>query len=336
MGFLQDRFSSIDEDLPKYSFVLMQRKAGQFRRIGTYTASQLDRMEADAEGLADAYYKVCAIDIPKAEAESKSGGSAVGGVGNATAVFGFCLDVDAASKSDKYPSQSEALEAIRDMPLRPTHIVQTNGPEGGLHVYWDFERPVYLENEDARREVSRILQGWWLLLKERIHLDSHGGIARVLRVPGSKRSDSEYSVQITESSGRKYSLEDFEIEGSEPEEIPERSHEHSVIGDHLEEQGITIADLLIEAGWRTEGCDNYGNPAWWRPGSASGSPSGVEHTSIGWGEPGFTVKSNQAEPLSDINANGTTGNWYSLPGPLFVLQIRDGLQPEAAAAMEED
>ena len=84
------------------------------------------------------------------------------------------------------PDEEAAHKIISGMP-RPTLIVHSGG---GLYPIWQFERPVYL-TDDNRAEAKAESENWQKIIESRAaefrwHYDpTVGNLDRLLRLPGS-------------------------------------------------------------------------------------------------------------------------------------------------------
>ncbi|MGA2259625.1 MAG: hypothetical protein ABSG53_33530, partial [Thermoguttaceae bacterium] len=109
--------------------------------------------------------------------------------GEVVAVVALVADVDAAPKDGhNYPPQSFILDTLASMPLLPTMVVRSGRADGGLHLYWVFDEPLVIHDDDQRRKVKASSKGWQSLLKTKLapyDLDSTFDLVRVLRPVGT-------------------------------------------------------------------------------------------------------------------------------------------------------
>lgn len=124
------------------------------------------------------------------------------------------LDTNVGShRETDYPTQEKALEALSEMPLRPSLVNLSGRIDGGLHVYWRLKRPVCVVNSKTRARVKAISKAWQEMLRARVEpyrLDSTHDLVRVLRVGGCRNHKYEEAVTrpiVVED--RRYELEDF-------------------------------------------------------------------------------------------------------------------------------
>lgn len=107
------------------------------------------------------------------------------------AIPGLWIDVDissAAHKERNLPqSTDEAIQLIQSFQLPPTIIVHSGH---GLHGYWLFSQPLYIENDDERHRAEALVERFQATIrgeamKRGWKLDNTSDLARVLRVPGT-------------------------------------------------------------------------------------------------------------------------------------------------------
>lgn len=254
----------------------------------------------------DLYLKVNLMDHERTVARNPHG---VGGTGEVDAIVSFHLDIDC-NKSEKYPTRDEALQALDSMPMKPSVIVDTNGPDGGFHAYWLLDCPIMLDDEKTRQTASQASRNWLQLLRKRLPgktVDGTANIDRVLRPIGSMRSSGNRVSAFRFEPAQRYSFDAFAAripKTVEPVQIARRNDSESVIAKYLDCKNITVRSIL-----QSQGYVEIARGEWIRQGSESGARTGVEHTVDG--REGFTVYSGNVHPLSCDNGKGGTGNWYS-------------------------
>lgn len=118
-------------------------------------------------------------------------------------------------KRDACPT-FEAAEEIAGCVLEPTMLV---GSGGGVHGYYLFDKPLLLDDDDARARAAALVEGWQRRLrneaKERhAGLDSTHDLARVLRPPGSfnGKGPEPRLVELLDDGGRRYTVDEIEAE----------------------------------------------------------------------------------------------------------------------------
>ncbi|MEM8668765.1 MAG: hypothetical protein AAGG48_14690 [Planctomycetota bacterium] len=128
------------------------------------------------------------VNLMDAAAMKRRGPHVVGNREEVKSIVSIHCDVDA-GKSSKYPARSTALWAINQMPLPPTLIINSNGEEGGFHVYWCLKRPHRIKGD--REDIQRLSTAWQGELRKRLGgmLDNTSNIDRVLRCVGVPRQD---------------------------------------------------------------------------------------------------------------------------------------------------
>ena len=139
----------------------------------------------------------------------------------AAALVGLWTEVDYGpdghNGSKTYPPDEESARTlIREaIALEPSLIVHSGG---GLHVYWLFTEPLLLADLSARGRAAKLVLRLQSTLAQVARnrgwaVDSTFDLARVLRVPGTRnlKLDGEpRPVRLLESSGRRYSPDDFD------------------------------------------------------------------------------------------------------------------------------
>ena len=288
-------------------------------RLADFEMDQLERAAAFIHNR-DCFIKVNPIDLAASIAdkqkEGKSGSSAVGGVDHVCWVVGIQLDVDAA-KTKAYATREQTLQALSNMPVEPTMILNTQGPAGGFHVYWSFDQPVPITSEN-RRFYASLADRWNEELRIKVRefnprhrLDSTANLDRVLRPVGSIRTETGNEVTVHSFSGKRYDPDEFKLPQLESRVfVPQqRFDEHSsVIEQYLRSTGLeTVGDILEARGYEFRGNDR--EEIYARPGYTLSPRTGKVYWHPEYGE-GFTVYSANAEPLDCRNPKFGTGNWY--------------------------
>ncbi len=283
-------------------------------------AAQWPQLAKAVTGRNGLYLKLATYDyaaIAKREAESDT--SAVGAKSELRSVVTFCADIDVASKGENYPTRDAALAALDRMPVPPSMIVNSGGPAGGLHAYWPLDVPYVVKSMDDLNRITAISKRWQGHLRSLLapdSLDATAGPERLIRLPGSIR-DGGIKVSIHSIRPEcRYSLAQLTIPESR-EELLEQclrdadrllrqlrrllNPQPSPIARYVDQQGITVEELLIDAGY-----EELAN-GWCRPGSTTGQRSlalATKHE-----RPGINVFST-ADPL--FPSNDTNGKFYSI------------------------
>lgn len=136
------------------------------------------------------------------------------------AIGALWADIDLAGPAhpDKaLPASMEEVEALLgDLPLAPSVIVDSGH---GAHAYWVFREPWGFDNEADRQKAAALAHGWHGLVcrlaeTQGWKLENLGGLARVLRLPGTvnhKLPDQPVEVRVLRSDyGLRYNPCDFE------------------------------------------------------------------------------------------------------------------------------
>ncbi len=164
----------------------------------------------------DLFIKVNVMDHSKTLAGNKNG---IGGKNQVEAIVSFHLDVDASTKDgEKYTDQNALLDALGNMPLVPSNIILTDGPDGGLHAYWLLDEPHYITDEADRTKCGAIAQRWLEELRLKVRafdenatVDGTADLCRLLRPIGSKRKNGNRVDALKWNPERRYKLEQFSL-----------------------------------------------------------------------------------------------------------------------------
>jgi hypothetical protein len=149
----------------------------------------------------------------------------------AFAIPGFWADVDvrgAAHKRDDLPPDRDEARRLLDAAAGlPPSVVVDSGH--GLQAWWLLEASWAFATEGERDEAAALAKDWVGLFQKAAkakgwELDSVGDLARVLRLPGTLNHKlvsagvDPAPVQVLESSGRRYRIDEFlaALEGDEP------------------------------------------------------------------------------------------------------------------------
>lgn len=189
--------------------------------------------------------------------ESNPRAQVTGSLDEVRTVVAVALDVDA--NKAKYASREEALAAIGWLPVQPSMVVNSNGDDGGFHVYWVLANPVRLSTPEIRDRVSEVAARYQNLLKSLLdgRLDSTSGIERLLRPVGCTRTGggvvSIHSIDET----RLYSIDELDealpanCSGRGVEMVKEKSvgRVDSPIRNFLLSKEISVSDILSASGY---------------------------------------------------------------------------------------
>jgi hypothetical protein len=131
------------------------------------------------------------------------------------AVPALVADVDAAPKDGhNYPPQLVILDTLAAMPLTASMVVVSGRRDGGLHVYWFFNKPFVIGRDADRKRIKAVSKGGQGLLKAKLKpydLDSTFDLVRVLRPIGTTNKKYGTVVQaLTFEPNRRYTMADFE------------------------------------------------------------------------------------------------------------------------------
>lgn len=152
-------------------------------------------------------------------------------------IVGLWADIDiqdpAHKKKNLPPDKKSAISLLNEMPLKPTIIVDSGH---GLHAWWLFKEPWIFEDNEERKDGSRIETGWLYLLKEKAgkhnwDVDSTIDLSRVLRLPGTMNNKGKpVPVKIAvHNDFLRYNPTDFDE--YIPQNIEEKINTEIVVGD---------------------------------------------------------------------------------------------------------
>lgn len=187
--------------------------------------------EADDTGRG--FWSFCTNDYPRWNAYVQVGSTLLdrpadgsrGRAQDALELPGLFADLDVKANNGTFRTRDELNRFIARLP-EPTLLVNTAGPDGGVHGYWLYDAP----HEVTDRHERNALDGWWDYLN---HVASEFGrtvdhvqeYARVLRVAGTIRwprrgrepgePDTWRSVELVKSDGPRYAYEEL-LELTEP------------------------------------------------------------------------------------------------------------------------
>lgn len=220
-----------------------------------------------------------------------------GGAADTAGLVAFAGDIDVAgpghapvtSTGLPLPPGLDDTRAILAGLPDPTFTIWTGG---GLHAWWVLRRHEHLDVTEA----AGLVRGWGDLLVARgraagWHVDQTGDLARVLRLPGTRNSKSEYpdrpAVQIVSdvSGGTRYGLDELAvlIPPPAPAAATTAAPVQRAAGDGAAPE-ITArwseqtdwSSLMEPAGWRCCRDNGHGERHWTRPGKTAGT-SAVSH-----------------------------------------------------------
>lgn len=247
----------------------------------------------------------------------------------------FHLELDVASKDPRYPTREALLAYVYSLPFPPTLIINSDGPHGGLYLYWC----VHPVDAQAFAEVLRSMTRRLFALfnnhfePQGLKVDANHDRCRVLRLIGSKRKSGK-TVSLFAYSDNIYTLADIEqyLPPDGPVDAPdEYNRTNSPIEQYMEENDITVASICRTLGWTESAVSGL----WTRPESTSGAPTGQEYYSRD-GRPGYTSKT--AGEILTLATDPVTGErltiklealkWYNAAA-FWVAMTQGALDPDA-------
>jgi hypothetical protein len=316
--------------------------------LGIYRMDQLDELANAIRRHPGCFLKINPMNAEAiaarqaAKVAEKGYGWTVGNAAEVQTVIGLHLDVDAA-KSDAYPSREKAREALWQMPVPPTMLIDTDGETGGYHAYWLLASPVRIETEQQRAEWITTARRWQTRLCETVKaisgksIDSTADICRVLRPVGSIRKSGN-EVNFRWYAPTFYTPTDFYLPPSDEEiEVTAKKSVRAIfdrvlgpidtsrfpIQAYIDAAYITPERLLEEGGY-----DDLGDGKWRRPNAASRGRSLMIAT--GLDRPGINVFSGGDPLFGCMTKKGVPGQFHSVD-EMFV-KIRQGGNWKAATA----
>ena len=196
-----------------------------------------------------------------------------GGDTDCVAIPAVWLDIDIAGPNhkDQYKLPvdiDQARKIIDTFPLPPSLIVDSGG---GLHVYWQFDEPIYAD--DARTILARWAATWATNAESvDMRVDNVFDLARVLRMPGTLNLKEQCGafVEIVEANGHRYSYSEIHDATIEPPAPPtRRTTGIPLVG--LDRPGDDFnarhagGYVLAMVGWSHSDTERGGNEKWLHP-----------------------------------------------------------------------
>jgi len=182
------------------------------------------------------------------------------GRGEATdmaAIGALWADIDLAGPAHPgkaLPANIDEVEGLlAELPLAPSVVVDSGH---GVHPYWLLKEPWVFENEADRRRAATFSHSWHGLVcrmaeRRGWKLENLGGLARVLRVPGTvnhKLPDQPAPVRILRYDATlRYNLDDFEPFVAAEDELAETTGPTSVGNLVLRPDAAPPAGRMIDA-----------------------------------------------------------------------------------------
>lgn len=216
-----------------------------------------------------------------------------GGDTDCVAIPAVWLDIDIAGPNhkDQYKLPvdiDQARKIIDTFPLPPSIIIDSGG---GLHVYWQFDEPIYAD--DARTILARWAATWATNAESvDMRVDNVFDLARVLRMPGTLNLKEQCGafVGVIEANERRYSYSEIHDATIEPPAPPtHRTTGIPLVG--LDRPGDDFnarhagGYVLAMAGWTHSDTERSGNEKWlhpWAPSSDCSATVFVDdgHTTV--------------------------------------------------------
>lgn len=311
--------------------------ASKCRPIGFYRIDEPDRVASAIDRAGECFVKVNLMDAARtkqrqAEKTRQGGfGYAVGNRAEVKTIIGFALDLDAGKRAE-YPTREEAIKACDRMPKRPTLIVDSDGPQGGFHVYWLLASPHRIESEEDRTWWSKAAHRWQERLRANVlalsgkAVDSTANIDRLLR-PVSSLRQSGQRVDAFRFDPCFYGVADLYLPPSDREIGADAEREVRVIidrlglvrptgqpiSDYLTAAGITVEMLLSESGYT-----QLRDLQWRRPNANNAGRSLLIATN---GRAGINVFSGADPVFGSMTREGGAGRFHSLEAVFVALRF---------------
>lgn len=315
------------------------------RPVAVFRLHEIDFAAGEAASHLDLYLKVNLMDCRKMadrlgeKLRTQGYGTVVGNRSEVKTVVGLHLDADA-GKSSKYHSRDEVLGILNRMPVPPSLIVNSDGPEGGFHPYWLLRNPILIDSEETRERISAIAFRWQEHLKRLADgkVDSTANIDRVLRVVGTRRSNGNWVSCEHYDPKALYEIDELTLPATDDEIRREVSQQVRVLANetlgpversdepitaYINASFLTPEALLAEAGY-----EQLRDPLEWRrPGAAN--PGRSLKIATSHDRPGINVFSGGDPVFACLKSNGSAGKYYSVD-EMFV-RLRHGGNWKAAA-----
>jgi putative DNA primase/helicase len=282
----------------------------------------------------DCYYKYNLFNGASLQAR---GVNTIGSKRELSTLVAFGLDVDVSAKDSKYTDQQTARLLLDLMPLPPSAIIGSNGPNAGLHAYW-FLHPVAVATPEHYEYIRLVSRRWYRELAKIAapsKIDHTSGPERLLRPPGALRASGQL-VTVLDMPGYRYSIEQFLLPPDEQDQAghAKQENEDSIILDYLHDVANIHSPepIMLQAGWTSRN-DDY--TLWDRPESTSGAPTAQVYCS-GDGRMGVTIKTPglirtlATDPITGERISSAvpdTPKWLNLQA-FYTFMSQGGLTPE--------
>jgi hypothetical protein len=262
----------------------------------------------------------------------------VGSLAECQTITSFYADADAGKPG--YLTREAMLRVLYEMPVPPSAIINSNGPDGGFHAYWCLKQPFRLRHDADRQYVAKLLNRWQERLRELAggSLDSTQNLDRMLRFVGSQRSNGNAVTVHELSEDRLYSLDELSLP-ADYQRLTEQAAKRAKtivskallqyedterpVSDYLQWRSETVDSLLDRHGFTPLGPDQ-----WVRSESVSGGKTFARATE--GGRVGVCAFSGNETRFPPMQANGKIGKFYSLLD-MFVRLEHGGDWKKAAA-----
>jgi len=305
--------------------------------VGCYRLDQIDLATQAIQSQPDTYIKVNLMDAEAMKArlaekrQENRFAQVVGTANEVKTIVSLHLDVDADKPG--YLDRDTTLRRLDEMPVKPSMIINSNSFYGGFHAYWFLANPYKIACEDDREFIKTIALRWQARLRTLLDgkLDSTANIDRVLRAVGSRRSNGN-NVNIHRMLPEcRYTLRELSLPADDAElkkdscsvvrklitkTLGPCKDSDEPITEYIRASSITVADLLLEAGYTSLRGDE-----WRRPNSESGSRSLKIATKLD--KPGINMFSGGDPNFGCHQKDGSVGQFYPIEA-VFVNLRYDG------------
>jgi hypothetical protein len=168
---------------------------------------------------------------------------------NARALFGVWLDIDCGDKDNGknyFPGPADALDWVLDTLVGKWSIIVHSG--GGLHVYLLFDEPFWIENEEDRTRIQRVMKGWWTMINGLCpyDIDPIHDISRIMRLPGTFNSGAKALCHVIDENDTVIAFSDLEEMVPKVELTNDISHTAALDGEVDHDSLKMKINLLID------------------------------------------------------------------------------------------
>jgi len=181
----------------------LERKTGEFKVVDVEDAVDLETHEI--------FYSLGAVDGRRVY-NGRRGSEA-----DVVALPALHLDVDLYKQPGDYKENNTKMNKLLHANAPPYSLKLMTGKES-RHIYWVFDEPLMISNDQERKQAKRLLESWFLFWSDAFadigwSLDKTVDLARMLRLPGTYNLKAgkkrKRLCRVTADNGCRYSVDDL-------------------------------------------------------------------------------------------------------------------------------